>query len=147
AFTVAGRPWTDQQWGAELILGGVCRILRWGGLAVLQSVAVAAIFFFVYRACRAMGAAARMAAWLTIGAAVVASFGLSLRPQLFGAVLFAASLWLVADRRSHPRRLWVVPALVAVWVNVHGTFFLGPLLLFLAAVEDRLERSPMAKRT
>jgi hypothetical protein len=147
AFTVAGLPWTDQQWGAQIILGGVFRLLGWGGLALLQSLALAATFFFVYRACRAAGAESRMAAWLTLGAAVVASFGLTLRPQLLGAVLFAASLWFVADRRSHPRRLWLVPVLVAVWANVHGSFFLGPLLLLLAAIEDRLERNPLAKRT
>jgi hypothetical protein len=147
AFTVAGRPWTDQQWGSQIILGGVFHLLGWGGLAVLQTLLLGATFFFVYRACRSAGAEPRRAGWLTLGAATVASFGITLRPQLLGAVLFSASLWLVVDRRTHPRRLWLVPVLVAVWSNIHGTFFLGPLLLFLAAVEDRAERSSQAKRT
>jgi hypothetical protein len=147
AFTVAGLPWTDQQWGAQIILGGVFRAFGWGGLALLQTITAVAIFFFVYRACRARGAAPRMAAWVTLGAALVASFGLTLRPQLIAALLFSASLWLIAERRVHPRRLWVVPVLVAVWANIHGTFFLGSLLLLLAALEDRLDRNPLAKRT
>jgi hypothetical protein len=147
AFTVAGRPWTDQQWGAQIILGGFFRVFGWGGIAVLQSLLVAAIFLFVLKACRAAGAEPRIAGWVTLGAAAGARFDLAFRPQMLGAVLFAATLWLVADRRNHPRRLWLAPVLIALWANIHGSFFLGPLLLFLAAVQDRAERSPMAKRT
>ena len=50
---------------------------------------------------------------------------------------FAIVLLLVADRRAHPRLLWVVPVLVAIWANVHGSFFLGPLVLGLAWLRGR----------
>src|ERR1041385_7085056 len=36
-FTVAGTPWLDQQWGAQVLLAGVFDILGWTGLAILRA--------------------------------------------------------------------------------------------------------------
>ena len=72
-----------------------------------------------------------------LGAAVgVSAVALGLRPQLIGMALFAFELLLVTDRRAHPERLWAIPLLVLIWANVHGSFFLGPLVLGLAWLED-----------
>ena len=62
-------------------------------------------------------------------------------------MLFAATLWLVAGRRAHPRRLWWVPLLVVLWANLHGTFFLAPLVLGLAWIADEVEGAPRAGTT
>jgi hypothetical protein len=82
-----------------------------------------------------------------MGAAFVTLPDLPMRPQLVAGLLFAVTVWAVAGRRTHPRRLWIVPALVAVWANVHGSFFLAPLLLALAWIEDRVDRVPGASRS
>src|SRR5438105_9238657 len=98
-------------------------------------------------ACRAAGTALRTSAWLTIASFAVIVGGLSLRPQLIGMVLFAATVWLVVERRAHPGRLWLIPALVVVWANIHGSFFLAPLVLGLAWLEDLHDRAPRPSRT
>jgi hypothetical protein len=36
-FTVFGDPWTDQQWGAQVILAAVYRVAGWTGLVLLRS--------------------------------------------------------------------------------------------------------------
>ena len=66
----------------------------------------------------------------------MAAPALALRPQLLGMALFALVLLLIVDRRAHPERLWAVPLLVLAWANLHGSFFLGPLVLGLAWLED-----------
>ncbi len=66
---------------------------------------------------------------------------MALRPQLLGMACFA--LVLLARRpiaATHPRRLWLVPLVVAIWANLHGSFFLGPLVLGLAWLEDLHDR-------
>src|SRR6266568_8886446 len=92
-FTAFGRPWLDQQWGAQVLLALVYRAASWAGLALLRAALLGAVFFFLYRACRDAGAHPRWAALLTIGSFVVTSAGLALRPQLFGILLFAATVW------------------------------------------------------
>lgn len=146
-FTAAGLPWTDQQWGAQVILAGVYRVGGWTGLVLLRAGLVAATFGCVFEIGRRRGLGLRRAAWLTLAAFVVALAALALRPQLLGMALFAVTLLLVADRRRHPERLWLVPAIVLVWANIHGSFFLGPLVLGLAWLEDLHDRVDRSYRT
>ncbi len=75
----------------------------------------------------------------------VARQNLAMRPQLIGVLLFSVTLWILAGRRAHPRALWVLPALMLVWVNVHGSFVLAPLLLGLAWLEDRKDAPATAR--
>jgi hypothetical protein len=78
---------------------------------------------------------------------LVAAPAMALRPQLLGMACFAIVLLLVCDRRTHPRALWLVPVVVAVWANLHGSFFLGPLVVGLAWLEDVHDRTPSPHRT
>lgn len=135
-FTAFGEPWTDQQWGAQVVLHGVEALGGWAALAVFRAVLIGSTFAAVLVAVHRRGLDARTASVLTLGAFVVALPALALRPQLLGVVCFALSLLLISDRRSHPRRLWLVPFIVAAWANLHGSFFLGPVMLVLAWLED-----------
>jgi hypothetical protein len=142
-----GSPWLNQQWGAELLFAAVFRAGGWLGLAALRGLSVGLILGLIYLACRAAGAGRRPAAILTFCASLVVAAGLNLRAQLLGMVCFAGLLWLLQGRRQHPRRLWWAVPIVVVWANAHGSFFLGPLLLSLAAVDDRIRKTPGANGT
>jgi hypothetical protein len=148
-FSVAGRPWLNQQWGAELVLGAAYRAGGWLGLAVTRALLAAAVLALILLACRAAGASLRAASWLTLvpGTLLLIPAAFQLRGQLFGVLCFAAFLWLVAGRRQHPRRLWWAVPVAIVWANVHGSFFLGPVLIGLGWLQDRADRDPGARRT
>ena len=146
-FTAAGLPWTDQQWGAQVILAAADRAGGWTGLVVLRAVVVAVIFGCMFAIGRRRGLGVRLAAWLTLAAFLVSAPALALRPQLLAMALFALTLLLVTERRVHSRWLWGVPILVLIWANIHGSFFLGPLCLGLAWLEDLNDRHPHARRT
>ena len=138
-FTVAGMPWLDQQWLAQVAFALIHRAGGWELLAVLRALLVSATFGFVLAAAMARGAVPRMASLLALAAFVLAAPTLALRPQLFGILLFAMLLWLVADRHRHRRRLWLAPVLVVLWANVHGSVVLAPVLLGYACLEDVVE--------
>jgi hypothetical protein len=146
-FTATGLPWTDQQWGAQLLLAMVYRAGGWTGLVILRAVLVALTFGCVFLVSRRAGLGVRLAAGITLAAFAVSAAGLALRPQLFGVALLAVVLLLVADRRAHPGRMWAVPVVVLAWANLHGSFFLGSVVLGLAWLEDlhdRIERRHLA---
>jgi hypothetical protein len=138
-FTAAayGRPWLNQQWLAQIVLTTAFRLGGWFALVVLRALLMALVLTFVFLACRAAGAATRRAVWLTLASAVLLTGGFKLRPQLLGMVCFAATAWLVARRRTHPEGVWIVVPITVLWANLHGSFFLAPLMLGLAWVEDR----------
>jgi hypothetical protein len=146
-FTAAGREWVDQQWGAQVILASTYRLGGWVALVVLRAALVGLLFGLLFLACRLRGADIRISAWLSLAAFIVAAPALALRPQLIGMVLLALTLVLVAGRRTHRLPFYLVPIVVALWANVHGSFFFGPVVLWLAWLEDVHERAPAATRT
>jgi hypothetical protein len=146
-FTAAGLPWLDQQWGAQAILALTFRAGGWHGLALLRAVAAGLTSFFVFRACRARGASGRAAALLTIAAFALSITNLAMRPQMLAYPLFAATLWIVVDRERHPTRLWIIPPVVMIWANLHGSFVLGPLMVGSAGLSDLVAHRPGARRT
>ena len=146
-FTAAGLPWVDQQWGAQIVFAVAERLGGWTGLAILRATLTGAIFACVVLIGLRRGLDARSAALLAIVVFVLAAPAMALRPQLLGMACFALVLVLVTDRRAHPGRLWLVPPIVAVWANLHGSFFLGPVILGLAWLEDLNDRVADAHRT
>ena len=146
-FTMAGQPWVDQQWAAQIVLRSIESVGGWVGLAAFRAVLVGAIFGGTCLIAVRRGLDVRTAAILSLLAFVVAAPALALRPQLLGMLCFVGVLLLVVDRREHPQRLWLAPIVVAIWANIHGSFFLGPLVLGLAWLEDVHDRRPGATQT
>jgi hypothetical protein len=146
-FTVAGEPWVNQQWGAGVLFALGYRAGDWELLALLRALLVGTTFALVYLACRASGAGARAAGWLTLGAFLVSLDGLALRAQSIGLCLLALTLWILASRERRPRLRWLLPLVVVLWVNVHGSFVFGPALVAMAWLEDRAAKRPSARGT
>lgn len=141
-FTVAGTPWLDQQWLAQVALAVGHRAGGWELLAVLRAGLVAASVGVLVAVALERGAAPRTASILSLVAFALAAPALALRPQLFGILLFAVLLWLVAARVRHPRAYLLAPVVVVLWANVHGSFVLGPALLGYAWLSDVMARRP-----
>lgn len=145
-FTAAGRSWFNQQWLSQVLLAAVFDAGGWFALALLRSLLAASALLAMLGACRVQGATLRASAWLTMGASVLLLPTLQLRPQLFGVVCFAVALWLLAGRHQTPTRVWWLVPLVAVWSNLHGTFFLAVGLIGLAWLADVHARHPQRHR-
>jgi hypothetical protein len=148
-FTVAGTPWLDQQWGAQVVLAAVYQATSWTGLAILRAALVALTFGLTLAALRsawsiasvraggsAIASSSRTATLVVLAAFAVAAPALALRPQLFALALFAATLLILVERSRHPRRLWLIPLIAVAWANLHGSFPLILVLIGLAWVDE-----------
>ena len=136
-FTMLGRPWLDQQWGAQVVLALLYRAGGWPIIALVDAAIASVSIWLVYLACRARGAGPRPAAWLCLGGLLVAGYGFSPRPQLLAFLLFATTLAVLSVREHDRRIIWLVPILTVIWANVHGSFVLAPFLVLLSWLEDR----------
>ncbi len=149
-FTTAGGPWLDEQWGAQLLLALGYRAGGWALLEILRAILVAVVIGFVFVACRRQAVGLRVAAWLAIGSFLLAAAAMGLRPQLFGMVLFAATLAILAGRHDTSGRVrwtvWLIPLLVFPWASLHGSFIFAPVAVGVAWLEDILARRPGAMR-
>ncbi len=135
-YTIAGAPWVDQQWLAQVVLALGYGIGGWELLAVARAALVVAALGLLLAALVERGTPVRTAAVLSLVAFLLAAPALALRPQLFAIVLFAALLWLISVRWWRPWAYVLMPVVVVLWANVHGSFVLAPLILGYAWLED-----------
>ena len=131
----AGRPWTSQDWGANVLLAAGNGLGPWGetALSFLFGSLVVVAFWIVWRAIaervRGIGWVSRTV-WLSIGL-VLAGPVMGVRVQVLDLLMAALVLWICWRYIADPRRLWLIglPLIAVVWANLHA----GWLLLFLIA--------------
>jgi hypothetical protein len=144
-YTNATRPWIDISWLYQVGLAFLYRVGGASALVLLKATAGAGIVGLSMLGRRPNGRAWPFAlAWLP--GLLMVSGRLSERPELASLVLLTAYLVILARAPRSPRWLWALPFLQVLWVNCHGFFVMGPLLLLAYTAEwivDRL-RPPAA---
>jgi hypothetical protein len=133
SHTMAGRPWMNHSWLSELAMAAIYRSLGYGGLNLVTALVVCLTFAVVHRSCE--GGAYLKALIVLLAAASSASYWAA-RPQILSLLLVAVFAHVLARSREDGRlrSLWILPPLMAAWVNLHGGFVLGFLLIGLAFV-------------
>jgi hypothetical protein len=127
-----GRTWTDQQWGAQLLLYGIHSLGGLPLLAVVDSVIVLGAFSIAVAAARTLGGGPRAIWVLFLPVLMAAPWAWTIRAQLFALPLYTGLLWLLAAEARRPsRRVYIAFPLLLVWANLHGSVALGAMLTML----------------
>jgi len=144
SYTARGTSWVAQSWLAEVVYATLDRTLGLFAIRGLIGLVGAAVAVLAYRlAVRLSGG------WLRgAGIAAASTAGLfalwSERPLVFGVLFLLALIWVVEVPDSwvgrHP--LVVVPVLLWLWVNVHGSFALGVAYLGLHVLGRWIDGAP-----
>ena len=133
SYTVAGTPWIYPV-GSGLIFYWLYLL---GGYALLSWLGAAAC-------CATVALLLRRGSAITAAIAIIAvpllAWRTAPRSDLFTVVLFAAFLSLLWENyQTGQARLWLLPLLMAAWVNLHLGFAAGLGLLVMYAVTELLE--------
>ena len=137
SFTANGQPWVVQSWLASLIYAWTESWFGPNGIRVVMGLLTASLGALAWRLTRP----ARSLAGRLVIAGCVVGIGASVwssRPLLFGLVFLALTL-LVAEKGLDPR--WLLP-IFWLWVNTHGSFPLGLVLLVCLWAGRRLDGKP-----
>ncbi|NQT93991.1 MAG: hypothetical protein HQ559_14615 [Lentisphaerae bacterium] len=134
SFTEPDRPWINHEWLSEYVLHQAHRAFGNPGLLgvklLLGFLLAGLLAVPMTRACRT--GPLRLLLFLLVISTI--GYGFSTRPHLFSYVLYAASLILLQKRRDSPLFLFLgMPLMTVLWVNLHGAFFTGILLLLVLA--------------
>jgi hypothetical protein len=128
-YTNANRPWIDVYWLFQI---GIALLFRLGGasaLVLLKAICGTTIvaLSLVARRQRDGKSWPIVVAWLP--AVVMFTGRLCERPELFSLLFLAGFLTVLGRAGERPRWLWLLPAIQILWVNCHGFFVLGPMVL------------------
>jgi hypothetical protein len=139
SFGAAGSPWLNHEWLSEIPFYLGFETMGLQGLVAVYFVVIVLIFTAVYYlSCRA-GADCKDA---TVVTAVAIAFGwVSIGPRmlLFGWLCMVALL-LVLDRFQRTGKgLWLLPPLFALWINLHGSWVFGMVVLVVTIASGLVE--------
>ena len=131
SFSAAGSPWMNFEWLSELPFFLGFKAMGLQGVLTVYFVLLVLIYVGVYyRSCQA-GADCKDAAIATLGAICLGAVSIGPRMLLFGW-LCMVGLLLVLDRfRRTGKSLWLLPPLFALWINLHGSWVFGMIVLAL----------------
>jgi hypothetical protein len=140
--TVSGTPWIAYEWLGEVVMGAVASIAGlWSATLLLVGLAGGLLLLlYYYVTLRCGNSKAAFVACVTLIPTLGPFF--TLRPQLLGALFLVITL-IILERfqQGHERALWFLPPLFLCWVNTHGSFVFGFLVLGVTWLSGQVEFS------
>ena len=126
SFT-SDQPWVNHEWLAEVSMSVAYGTLGAAGLVVLKLVVVGSLLALVILSLRRLRLPVMAHDSLLFVAIIGAIERITpIRPQLFSLLLFVVLLrLLIKVEQGHPRLLLALPAIMALWANLHGGWLVG----------------------
>jgi hypothetical protein len=127
------------QWLSHVLLYGAYALGGDLGLRLFAGAIAALTFGLLLLIGRLLRGTPRTTAVGALLAAGIAANNLGLRAQLFSYLLLALVYLLLTLRRQHPRAVYALPIVFALWANLHGAFLTGLALVGLHAGDALLD--------
>lgn len=127
SHTRYGQAWVNHSWLSELGMAAVFAVGGFNALNIATALIIWLTFVFVYLSGEGNPL---MRAFAVVLAAATSGVYWSARPQIVSLLLTAVFGYvLIQFRLRQINRLWLLPLLMVLWVNLHGGFALGFILL------------------
>ena len=157
--TMNGRPWLAWEWLYDVVVGKLDSAFGLNGVVWFTALAIAGVFGGMLQFLIGRGTNLFAALGLVMLAISASTIHFLARPHVLSWLFTLVWFWIldsterkyVAGDGLSSRWLWFLPASMLVWVNVHGGFLLGFVLLgifwlaslwtWLSSSESRIEES------
>jgi hypothetical protein len=134
--SMTGQPWFAWEWLYDMLVGWLESTLGLNGVVAFTAVIIAAVFSWTLRLLVRRGTNILLALLLVLLAASAAMIHFFARPHVLSWLFTMVWFWaLEASEKPYRSRgpstllLWLLPSTTLVWVNVHGGFLVGFVLL------------------
>jgi hypothetical protein len=133
AYTSSGMHWVAHEWLSEVIFHLVDKSFGFWGLKILVASTFCATFTVLFRFAKKMTRNDTRALILVlVFFAPLMPYG-SPRPQIFTFLLFTILLFILLNFKylKSTKYLFAIPFLMPLWVNLHGAYAVGFVMLLL----------------
>ena len=128
--TMYGKPWFAWEWLYDLPVGWLEHQAGLNGVVWFTAATIAVVFASTFRLLVHRGADLVVAFALVMLAASASMIHFFARPHVVSWLLTLGWFWIVDSfDRGEARLVWVLPFVMLIWVNVHGGFLVGFVLL------------------
>ena len=133
SFTKNGQPWINHEWLFQLIAYSLYSQFGFDGLIVMQNIIFLAIFFILL----SIGLRNKNFIFLSVLLYLLLLtiiYRFTIRPDMFSALFLVLFVYILLENRSY---LKMLPFLQVIWTNLHGFFFLGPILILIFCLKEK----------
>jgi hypothetical protein len=132
SFTASGQPWLAAEWLGDVLFAGIERLGGLRALDLLLIVMSAAIILALYGFCSLRSRNSKASFVAVVLLTVLSLPVFNFRPQMLGFLFIVLTLIaLERFRQGQPATLWFLPLLFVVWVNAHGSWTIGLLVILV----------------
>jgi hypothetical protein len=143
--TMAGQPWFAWEWLYDAAIALIHKAAGLDGVVAFSALSIALTFALVFRLSLKKGASLGMTLVFLVLCILASSIHFLARPHVVGWLLTVVWFWILegshrstlAEVRADPTPI-LLPVLMIAWVNLHGSFVIGFLLLGIYFLADVL---------
>ena len=123
-------PWVAHEWLSEVIMALVHRFSGLTGIVIFFSFFIGVAYFLLFAYARSLEFDLILATAVALLATVSSALHWLARPHIFSLVLTVVWYGILNNYQYQGKdRLYLLPLLMLLWVNLHGGFMLGFVLL------------------
>lgn len=129
SYTARNHAWIPHEWLPQLTIYMAYHASGFSGLLAWLCVISAVLFIAGYALCSLVSGNPKVALVGTLVIWMFATSGLAIRPQMVGYLLLVIELLVLHLGKTRDSRwFWALPPLFTLWVNCHGSFFIGMVI-------------------
>ncbi len=132
SYTANHHAVVPHEWLSQVLIFTAWRMGGFSGLMLWLCILATVLLITGYRLCTLYSGNAKVAFIGAIAIWYFATIGFAIRPHMIGFLLLIVELMLIhLGRTRNPYWFFWLPPLFAFWINCHGSFFLGIVVLGL----------------
>ena len=129
SFGASGSPWLDHEWLSEAFFFLAYKVFALRGVVLLYFGLLALIYGAVYSLSFSRGADPITSLLVTSLAVLLGAVSIGPRPMWFGWACLMGMLLVLERFQRTGSGLWLLPPLFALWINLHGSWVFGMIVL------------------
>jgi hypothetical protein len=130
SFHTPALPWTAHEWLSEVIMATVHDLAGLSGVVAFFAVLLACTITLLFKILRSYGAPTLLATAIALFVCCASQIHWLARPHVFSFLLMIIWHYLLESwQRGTMNRLYLLPLSMLLWVNLHGGFLGGFILL------------------
>lgn len=139
SFTAVGSSWISFEWLSEVVYFLSFEAMGLQGILLTFFAVLVLIFSAVYYLSWRAGADCKDAAITTFAAICIGGVSIGPRTLLFGWLCMIGLLLILERFRRVGKGLWMIPPLFCLWINFHGSWPFGMVVLVITIVSGLVE--------
>ncbi len=137
SFTKTNQPWFAWEWAWDVLFALIHRVTGLAGVGFCTTLLIALISLLIYRLSLRFSQNGLMSIAVTAIAVGVSSIHWLARPHLFTWLFTLVFLNIITSAQAGDKKpLYLLPALMVLWVNTHGGFVAGIIILSCYALGE-----------